>query len=265
MSPGDIASAIRSAVILPWLTLALLPALAAEAPRVERARRSKLPTLKTDLQNSGLEYPPRGVLIRVFKRERVLELWVRARDAGRNRGTFRLFRSYPVCAASGDLGPKRRSGDGQVPEGFYVVNRFNPSSSFHLSLGLNYPNAADRIVGVRGNLGGDIFIHGSCVSIGCVAITDDFIEEVYLLASAASARGQRQVPVHIFPARLDGQGMAWLRQTYAKQPLLLERWADLEPAFSYFEKHRLLPAVSIDAKGRYRLGSSPAVRQLAVP
>ncbi len=104
-------------------------------------------------------------------------MWARHGD-----GRFRLVASYPILAVSGGPGPKRREGDKQVPEGFYEIDRFNPKSLFHLSLGLNYPNAADRVLSDREHPGGDIFIHGSNVTVGCAPLGNDAIEELYLAA-----------------------------------------------------------------------------------
>lgn len=107
-----------------------------------------------------------------------------------NKDLFRLIKDYQICSLSGELGPKRQQGDLQVPEGFYWIDRFNPASNFYLSLGINYPNQFDRILGKSGELGGDIFIHGGCVTIGCIPITDDKIKELYLIAVEAKSNGQ---------------------------------------------------------------------------
>src|SRR5690606_7945323 len=136
--------------------------------------------------------------------------------------------SYPICARSGILGPKEKQGDGQVPEGFYYINRFNPVSNFHLSLGINYPNEADSRRNPKGNLGGDIFIHGSCVTIGCLPLTDNLIKEVYLLSIHAYANGQTKIPVYIFPFRMtDDQMMTYISQ-YSDNPSLVNFWKNLK-------------------------------------
>jgi murein L,D-transpeptidase YafK len=164
-----------------------------------------------------------------------------------------LLKEYPVCATSGRLGPKRQQGDGQIPEGFYFINGFNPVSNFHLSLRINYPNESDRILGVRGHLGGDIFIHGDCVTIGCVPITDDGIKEVYLIAVEARSAGQTRIPVHIFPARLDDEGLGKLERDCADQPNLPEFWRNLKDGFDSFEKHHKLPRMRVTRDGKYRI------------
>ena len=132
----------------------------------------------------------------MFKQERELELWVLPANGDR----FELLRTYEICKLAGMLGPKRKQGDRQVPEGFYAIDLFNPVSAYHLSLRINYPNHRDRLVAKSGKLGGDIFIHGGCKSVGCIAITDDAIEELYWIAVQARGRHQRSIPVHIFPS-----------------------------------------------------------------
>ncbi|HEX8659006.1 MAG TPA: L,D-transpeptidase family protein, partial [Hymenobacter sp.] len=125
------------------------------------------------LRTCGLAPQRLEIFLRVIKTRQELEVW--ARNQGDN--CFELLRSYPLAATSGRLGPKRRANDYQVPEGFYEIDRFNPQSHYHLSLGLNYPNADDRALG-EPNPGGDIFIHGGEVTVGCLPITDIGIEEV---------------------------------------------------------------------------------------
>jgi murein L,D-transpeptidase YafK len=219
--------------------------------RVKQAFKTKRATLKAAFKRQGLSYPARRVFIRIFKRERVLELW-----GSDHKGRYKLVKRYPVCAASGELGPKRRQGDHQVPEGFYRVRVFNPWSAFHLSMGINYPNRSDRILGARGNLGGAIMLHGDCVSIGCVAITDDLIKEVYLAAAESFLKGRRPIPVHIFPTRMSERGMRLLKKRYSHKPKLLSFWKNIKPGYDYFEKRRTLPRVKVNRKGKY-LVSAP--------
>ena len=136
-------------------------------------------SLMKQFQNKNLTWPPTSIYVRSFKYDRQLEVWVK--DDSLNK--FRLFKTYKICMQSGTMGPKRMEGDYQVPEGFYHINEFNPNSNYHLSLGINYPNASDRILSDSLKPGGSIFIHGNCVSTGCIAITDEPIEELYVLAS----------------------------------------------------------------------------------
>lgn len=217
--------------------------------RVKGAYKSKRAQLTAAYAEQGLTYPTPRTFIRILKKERVLELWAAAA-----RGPYKQIKTYPICAASGVPGPKRQQGDAQVPEGFYRVQVFNPWSSYHLSMGINYPNRSDRILGVKGRLGSAIMLHGACASIGCVAITDDKIEEVYLAAAESYIRkGRKPVHVHIFPARLDARGMAYLNKRFAKQAKLLSFWRSLEPGFSHFDKHHTLPRIKVDRRGAYQV------------
>jgi murein L,D-transpeptidase YafK len=220
--------------------------------RVRKAFAEKEGSLKRLFAQKNLQYPPEQIFIRVFKRDKILELWTSRAD----RRTFELVKEYRVCADSGTLGPKRRQGDSQVPEGFYHVDRFNPVSNFHLSLGVNYPNQSDKILGTSGRLGGDIFIHGDCVTIGCVPVTDDGIRELYLLAIEARNAGQSRIPVHIFPAKLTSRRMKRLETEFQGQTSLIGFWRDLKPGFDFFEENRRLPVISIDKQGRYHVKAS---------
>jgi murein L,D-transpeptidase YafK len=136
----------------------------------------------------GIAYPPRRLTLLAFKQERILEVW------GANRqGTYKRLATYPILAASGLLGPKKREGDLQVPEGFYRLTHLNPLSQYHLSIRVDYPNREDiansRIP--RHQMGGDIYVHGNRVSIGCIAIGDSVIERVFCLTALSRASDRR--------------------------------------------------------------------------
>ena len=196
-------------------------------PRVRAAQAATGPGVASRLRTQYLDPKRLEIMFRLIKTNRELEVWARNRGGG----PFELLHAYPLAAASGSLGPERRAGDFQVPEGFYEINRFNPKSNFHLSLGLNYPNATDRALG-EPNPGGDIFIHGGAVPIGCLPITDAGIEEVYLLAATARAAGQALIPVHIFPFPLTEAELA-KRRSSPHQAF----WRGLVPGYTYFEQH----------------------------
>lgn len=215
--------------------------------RVARARERVGDDVREALAAKGVSSPAAFVFLRAFKAERELELW-----AGDSPGGLALIKTYPVAAASGGPGPKRREGDRQVPEGIYHIDRFNPQSSFHLSLGLNYPNESDRVRSDRDRPGSDIFIHGRAVSIGCLAMTDPVIEFIYVLADGARAAGQRQIPVHIFPAR---PGTAAWDDLMERHPEHRAFWQEIEPAYELFETTRTLPIVAVGPDGRYIIGS----------
>jgi len=216
--------------------------------RVRAAIAEKEPAIKRLFAEKGLTYPPKQVFIRVFKREQTVELWV----SGAERDTFELLKEYKVCASSGTVGPKRQQGDDQVPEGFYRVDRFNPMSNYHLSLGVRYPNEADKKLGVKGRLGGDIFTHGNCVTIGCVPITDEGIKELYVIAVEARSSGQTSIPIHIFPTKLNQKGLKRLEREFG-DPKLLEFWMSLKPGYDFFESNRRLPIVTVDNQGKYQV------------
>ena len=136
-----------------------------------------------------------------------------------------------------------------MPEGFYVVDRFNALSSYHLSLGINYPNASDRKLGKR-PLGGDIFVHGDCVTIGCIPLEDDPIERVYVTALDSYVTYGNPVHVHIFPTRLDEPGRKRLRAS-AVSADKIAFWANLSLGYAAFEKEKKLPRVSVGRDGQY--------------
>ncbi|MBI4726052.1 L,D-transpeptidase family protein [candidate division TA06 bacterium] len=194
-----------------------------------------------------LSYPPKQIFLRVFKQEMLLELWV-AETPGQ---AMALLKEYPVCASSGDPGPKRKRGDGQVPEGFYQINHFNPHSNFHLSLGLDYPNRSDRLFGDRNDPGSAIYIHGDCVTIGCIPITDEGIKELYLIALEAKANGQQAIPVHLFPCRMNGTSYQALLAETRESLKLPEFWANLKQGYDIFELNKIVPKVQVDRMGKY--------------
>lgn len=210
-----------------------------EHDRVANAREAKGETVRQRARKAGFKDLPRHLYLRAFKHEGVLELW-----GSKGKGAkYRLIHTYPIAAQSGELGPKRQEGDRQVPEGLYRVVVFNPNSAFHLSLGLDYPNASDRIRSDKKMPGGDIYIHGGAASIGCLAMTDDAIQEIYLFALAAKSNG---IPVHIFPFRLTPRALSGQRSNAA-----YGLWAELEPAYRSFEVKRLVPRFTVAKDGAY--------------
>lgn len=189
--------------------------------------------LKETLKEKGLNWGT-PVFIRAFKQERILELWLQNKDR-----KFELFRTYPIAAASGELGPKLREGDRQVPEGFYFVppSKMNPQSDFHLSFNIGYPNRYDL---AHDRTGSFIMVHGSNVSIGCLAMTDKKIEEIYTLCDAALQNGQKFFRVHLFPFRMTDREMAKHRENP-----WFPFWENLQTGFQWFEDKRIPPNVSV--------------------
>jgi len=220
-------------------------------PRVRAAYERKEAALRTLFEEKRAAWPPQRLFLRVFKAEVEVEAWAATED----RSDFVLVKRYPLCSSSGSLGPKRREGDLQVPEGFYTISGFNPNSNYYLSLRLDYPNASDRLLGHPGRLGGDIFIHGRygpCLTLGCLPTSNDDIEELYVLAVEARAAGQGSIAVHIFPTRLTEENLGRLRAEFADP--LIRFWEGLQPAYEFFERERRLPAIRVTAAGDYRLG-----------
>ena len=223
--------------------LCLVSSLGWGKDRVSGARENQAEPLKKLFADVGLSYPADELYLRAFKQEKQLEVW-----SGPRGKPLMLIQTYPICAASGELGPKREEGDLQVPEGFYEIKSFNPTSNFHLSLEVNYPNPSDALLGTKGKLGGMIYLHGNCVSIGCIAITDGPAEQVYLMALEAKVR---KVPLHIFPRRLDDEGLKSLQSNPN-----LAFWKQLQPGYLFFERNHRPPVVKVDLKsGAYVLSS----------
>ncbi|HEY9005234.1 L,D-transpeptidase family protein [Ohtaekwangia sp.] len=215
--------------------------------RVKQAYTEKENAVKRLFQEKDIRFDGFHLFIRAFKKEMKLEVWVREQD----KEQYSLLTVYPFCTFSGSIGPKRKEGDLQIPEGIYQINHFNPQSNFHLSLGINYPNASDRILSDPRHPGGAIYIHGNCVTVGCIPITDDKIKELYILAVEARNNGQASIPVHIFPTALDVSSFAALEQEYKNAPALTNFWKNLQRVYTDFDKTKKLRPVHIDARGGY--------------
>lgn len=214
-------------------------------PRVKKAYKDRSICVKQLLKAADIRTIE--IYIRAFKLEEQLEVW------GKEKGNtkFKLITSYPFCFSSGNLGPKRKRGDYQIPEGFYHIDRFNPESNFHLSLGIDYPNASDKIKSKYSNLGGDIFMHGSCYSIGCIPITDDWIEELYIFAVEAKNNGQSEIPVHIFPSHLDSNTYQNIIKDSTIYGNHSKFWKNLKKGYDYFETNKKLPEINVSEDGDY--------------
>jgi murein L,D-transpeptidase YafK len=201
----------------------------------------------TLLQNKQIDKNNLKIYLRAFKSEKQIELW------GKNDSDtkYMLIKTYDVCRTSGRLGPKRKQGDLQIPEGFYHINRFNPNSNFYLSLGINYPNKSDKILGIKGNLGGDIFIHGACVTIGCLPITDDKIKELYIFCIEARNNGQSKIPITIFPSKLSETEFKRLTEKYSSDSDKVGLWTDLKKGYDIFNKTNQIPTIEFLNTGRH--------------
>lgn len=217
-------------------------------PRVANAYKLKEDTLKKQVLQAGLKWPVQQLYIRSFKYDSQLEVWAR----NSTKENFILLKSYKVCALSGAMGPKRMEGDYQVPEGFYYINEFNPKSIYHLSLGLNYPNASDQFLSDSIQPGGDIYIHGSCITVGCIPIQNNQIEELYILASQAKESGQDFIPVHVFPVKYNNVKSNEYLQKVVKEDKGYEKFVNkIKQVFDFFEQHKSLPIIAVNQKGEY--------------
>ncbi len=215
--------------------------------RVRASIKEKKQTAIDQLQENGVTLANLNILIIAYKAEGLLNLY--ARNKADNK--YQLLITYSICEDSGELGPKRKQGDYQVPEGFYYIDRFNPSSNFYLSLGLNYPNKSDRIKSNAGDLGGDIFIHGDCVTIGCIPMTDDKIKEIYLYATFAKQAGQHKIPVYIFPFKMTAPNLETYSSFNISNPELVSFWNNLKTGYDKFEEEKIALKVEVDNNGKY--------------
>lgn len=217
-----------------WLVTLLTVDSQENNKRAALAARRVTPGLKKVLHDKDLEWGA-PVFIRIFKEERELELWIQKED------TFRKFRTYPIAAMSGVLGPKLAEGDKQAPEGFYYVppTMMNPRSLYHLSFNIGFPNAYDRSHGRTGSL---IMVHGDQRSIGCFAMTDPKIEEIYTLCAAAFQEGQPFFRVHCFPFRMTSE-----RMLAAKGHPWEAFWKNLQEGYRWFEDKKSPPNVEFEA------------------
>jgi murein L,D-transpeptidase YafK len=185
------------------------------------------------------------VMLRLFKLESQLELWVE------KDGHFVRFATYPICLWSGRLGPKLKEGDRQAPEGFYTISQeqLNPNSRWHRAFNLGYPNAFDKAKGRDGSL---IMVHGGCSSIGCYAMTDAVVDELWRFVTAALDKGEGRVPVQVFPFRMTDANLNARRGDQ-----WAGFWSDLKKGNDLFEQTRMPPIVSV-CNGRYAFAAGSA-------
>jgi len=196
--------------------------------------------------------PGAPILVRSYKKESVLEVWKQTRE-----GRYALLKSFPICRWSGQLGPKRRQGDRQSPEGFYAVTprQMNPNSAYHLSFDTGYPNAYDRAQGASGSA---LMVHGVCSSAGCYAMTNSQIGEIYALARDALAAGQGAFQMQAYPFRMTAQNMA----NYRADPNI-DFWRQLKEGADHFEATAQEPRVSVVGARYAFTGRTPELEQTA--
>ncbi len=239
-------------LILTILLTSLMPEtnFLAEQKKFERVRTAfsnKDKFIAKVLKDNDIKIEELNILIVSYKAEKELDIYAKKK----NETAYKKILSYTICSSSGKLGPKRRQGDNQVPEGFYHIDRFNPVSNFYMSLGLNYPNKADKIKSKASDPGGDIFIHGDCVTIGCMPMTDDKIKEIYLFAIHARNNGQLKIPVYSFPFKMTDQNFEDYKKKYKENTELLSFWKTLKLGYDKFSKDNKELNFSVSESGNY--------------
>jgi murein L,D-transpeptidase YafK len=217
--------------------------------RVKKAYTDYKAIVAKNLKKHNITSSAFNLFIRVFKAEDELQLWAK----NKTDNQYTLLKTFTICTKSGELGPKRQSGDGQVPEGLYHIERYNPSSNYHLSLGVNYPNASDKKISKAKDLGGDIFIHGNCVTIGCMPLQDEGIKELYVYAIESNKSNKNQIPVYIFPCKMEGITFENAIKDNLNNKAVINLWSSLKIMNGYFEKHKTLPKWQVSASGYYEL------------
>ena len=218
--------------------------IAQRAQRLAMAKRGEALPGTPDLSDLNGRLAAHGltlgapVFIRIFKREFELEVWVKRDER------FHRFAVYPICRWSGDLGPKLIEGDAQAPEGFYTVDKraLNPASRWHKAFNLGFPNAYDRSHAYTGSF---LMVHGGCSSVGCYAMTNAVVDELWRLVETALKRGQPRVHVHVFPFRLEADALA----ARSKSPWS-GFWSELKYGYDAFEATQLPPRVAA-CDGKY--------------
>lgn len=217
--------------------------------RVWNARLSCDESLKNLFESNYLSYPPKYLYWRAFKKEKQLELW--AADSAHHR--YKHIKTYSIVNTSGTLGPKRAEGDFQIPEGYYHINQYNPYSNFYLSFKVSYPNKSDSILGKKGQYGGQIFVHGDSLTIGCLPMSNEVIKELYWCNIQANSNKSNNyfIPIHIYPCRMNGANWNFLKKTYSFDPNRIEFWRNLQSGYNFFELTKTPPKLSVDPKGKY--------------
>jgi murein L,D-transpeptidase YafK len=174
------------------------------------------------------------ILARLFKEESELEIWKQNQD-----GQFALLKTYPICRWSGDLGPKKKEGDRQAPEGFYTITRgqMNPNSNYYLAFNTGFPNTFDR---AHGYTGSELMVHGDCSSRGCYAMTDEQIQEIYALARESFYGGQKEFQFQAFPFRMTALNMAKHRNNPN-----FAFWKEIKEGYDDFEATHQEPKVAV--------------------
>ena len=217
--------------------------------RVREAYAAKEKIVNSTLARFSISRDNLRIYLRAFKTEKKVELWAKSSCDS----VFTMVKEFTICDLSGDVGAKRRSRDLQVPEGFYHISDLNPFSKYYLSMKINYPNASDSIRGFRKHLGNNIFIHGSCISSGCLAMTDDRIRELYVYCVEAYNAGQEEIGLTIFPAKLTDATYTRFLSRYSKYKDDISLWGDLKKYYNLFNQTRVPPTVKFLPDGKHEV------------
>lgn len=215
--------------------------------RVQVAIIEKERKIDSILHQNNLDINNLNLVFVAYKDCRELEVYAK-NTTDKN---YKKIDSYKIAARSGLLGPKKMQGDLQTPEGFYYIDTYNPNSQYHLSMKIDYPNQADRKKSLTTNMGGDIYIHGSNKSAGCLAMTDDKIKELYLYAIHAKNVGQQRIPVYIFPYKMNDTFFEMYKLKYADKPELIAFWTNLKQGHDKFMNDKQELAYTVDNTGNY--------------
>ncbi len=217
--------------------------------RVREAYSHKEAAVFKTLAGHSISHDSLQIYLRAFKTEKKIEVWAK----NICDPAFTLIKEFPICEISGTVGPKRRSHDLQVPEGFYRISELNPYSRYYLSMRINYPNASDSIRGNRAHLGNLIYIHGNCESSGCIAITDERIKELFVYCIEAYNSGQKEISITIFPQQLTDTNYALLTKGYSKNKDKISLWADLKKSYDLFNQTKIQPNVRFLPDGTHEV------------
>jgi murein L,D-transpeptidase YafK len=220
-----------SALILCWVSFALVACGGFLPKSADNRHNQPLPSSTVSGLRNMSSSPQEAMVLRIFKQEQVLEVWKRT-----SGGTYKLFKTFEICAYSGDIGPKIKEGDRQSPEGFYTITPglMHPKSNYYLAFNTGFPNKFDR---VHGRTGSDLMVHGDCSSRGCYAMTDDGIAEIYALARETFKGGNKSFQLQIFPFRMTTANLA----KHAKSPHI-DFWKDIKEGHDLFEMTKTPPA-----------------------
>lgn len=219
---------------------------------VQKAYSTVQKHVDSTLKKHALQHEELQLYIQVFKLEKKVEVWAKnERDTA-----LVIIDSFKICFSSGQMGAKRRRHDLQVPEGFYHINSFNPKSTNYLALGINYPNPSDRILGEKGNLGGNIALHGGCISVGCVPISDVGMSKLYIYCIEARNNGQIKIPVTIYPAEMTKDRHQQFLADWFFNQVHYGLWSDLRTAYKLFRETKEIPQVIFLKNGRHKITTS---------